>query len=135
MDPCIVVILGFVALFAFVTIRWRARTRRIAASRVGENFDTFHSLLAPTVPQEVSRAVYLKFQQWWSGTVHEFPVRAEDTIADVYGMVDEDLDDAVQEVLSECGRRLPPKDQLRQMRPVVTVRDFVSFVAACPKVG
>jgi hypothetical protein len=47
-------------------------------------------------------------------------------------MVDEDLDEAVMEVLAECGRRLPPEARLRGMSPIMTVRDFALFVAACP---
>lgn len=124
-----------VALMVIGTIWLRRRTRQIASSRLGETFDTFRASLAlAEAPPDVLRAVYLKFQEWCTDAVAAFPVRATDDIGNIYGMMDEDLDDALMEVLAECGRKLPSKEQLRQLHPVVTVRDFVCFVAGCPQV-
>jgi hypothetical protein len=61
-----------------------------------------------------------------------FPVRADDDIGRVYGMVDEDLEEAVLGVVAACGRWLPPGEELRRIGPVVTVGDFVRFVQSCP---
>jgi hypothetical protein len=117
-----------------VAMIWRGiRMRRIAESRIGEGFGTFHSqFLEADVPREITRIVYSKFQDWCSDVATGFPVRAEDNIADIYGIVDEDLDEMVQDTLAECGRELPSAEQLRQMLPVITVRDFVNFIVACP---
>jgi len=124
-----------VILFGVGTIWIRLRTRRIAASRPGENFDTFRaSFASEEAPPEVLRSVYSKVQEWCSDAMAAFPVRAADDIGRVYRMVDEDLDDAVLEVLATCGRQLPSERELRCMRPVLTVRDFVSLVTACPRV-
>jgi hypothetical protein len=133
MLTCLCVVLGFGVLIAIGTIGIRVRTRQIAASRPGENYEVFRSSFeVGEAPPDVLWAVYATFQEWCSETVAEFPVRAADHIGDIYGMVDEDLDDAVLEVLEECGRRLPPDEQLRQIRPIVTIRDFVLFVVECP---
>ena len=106
----------------------------MAASRPGETFDTFRaSFTTEEAPPELLRAVYAKFQEWCSDAVAAFPVRAADDIGRTYGMVDEDLDDAVLAVVAELGRRLPPAEQLCKMQALVTIRDFVRFVEACPK--
>ncbi len=127
-------VLGFVALFVLLMVWDRIRIRRIAASRPGENFDTFHSsFAADDIPPEILEAVYAKFQKSCSGVVAAFPVRPADDIGRIYGMIDEDLDDAMIEVVAELDRQLPPTEILRKMQPVITVRDFVLFVAACPK--
>jgi len=127
-------VLGFVVLIVVWTIALRVRTRRIAEARAGENYDTFRSSFgADEASQKVLGAVYSTFQKWCLDAVAEFPVRATDDIGVIYGMVNEDLEDAVLEVLTECARRLPPAEQLERMRPIVTVRDFVLFVVACPE--
>jgi hypothetical protein len=127
-------VLTFLALIVAGTVQIRRRTRRIAASRPGENLATFcASFGAEEVPQDVLKAVHAKFQEWCSDAVRKFPVRAADDIGSIYGMVDEDLDDALVDVVRSCGRRLPPLGELRHMRSVVTVRDFVLFVSGCPR--
>jgi hypothetical protein len=127
-------VLGFIALIAAGTVGIRLRTRRIAASRAGEHFGTFCSAFrAEEVPVEVLRAVHGRFQEWCSDAVDEFPIRAADDIGDIYGMVNEDLDEALVEVVAGCGRQLPPTGELHQMHRVITVRDFALFVSACPK--
>jgi hypothetical protein len=127
---CVYVVGACIVLLMVGTIWLRVRTRRIAASRPGETFDTFRASFAPDDAEpDVLRAVYEKFQHWNKDAVAAFPVRAEDSIYRIYGMVDEDLDDAILDVLAACRRQLRPEEQLR---PVVTVRDFVRFVARCP---
>jgi hypothetical protein len=133
---CFYVVLGITALMVVFTIWDYIGTRRLAASRPGENFDTFRSSFGTDeVPEVVLRAVYAKFQEWESRWVREFPVRAEDDIAGVYGIVDEDLDDLVKQLLAECGRQLPPETVFRHLGPVIinTVGDLARFVALCPQ--
>jgi hypothetical protein len=128
------IVCACVVLLAIGTLWIRVRTQRMAASRPGETFETFRgSFESEEIPPEVQRAVYATFQAWCSGAVVAFPVRADDDICRVYGMVDEDLDDAVTETLAACGRQLPPQEQLRQMQPVRTVRDLARFVSRCPE--
>ncbi len=134
MPTCVEYMLGFLVLLVAGSVWIHVRTRRIAASRPGENFDTFRSSFRPDeAPEDLLRIVYATFQQ--SSVVAAFPVRADDDIGDIYGMVDDDLDDTILEVVAGSGRVLPPVEQLRRMRPVVTVRDLVSFITACPTMG
>ena len=68
--------------------------------------------------------------------VADFPVRADDNIVGVYGIVDEDLDDAIRGVLATCGRQLLSDEVFERLGPVVieTVRDFALFVELCPRI-
>ena len=62
----------------------------------------------------------------------DFPVRADDCLWKVYRLGTEDFEDALDEVLAECHRQLPPN--FKELGPVIvnTVRDFAQFVEACP---
>jgi hypothetical protein len=62
------------------------------------------------------------------GTTPPFPVRPSDVIADVYGMVGEDLDEAIVDLLRECGCR-EPTTAAAALSPVDTVEDVVMFLA------
>ncbi len=110
---CVYTGVACLAFFVILSIWNWIRMRRIAASRPGENFDTFRASFTPeeALP-EVLQAAYAKFQEWCA-SVPDFPVRADDDIGSIYGMVDEDLDDALLEALKDCARRLPPEDQLQ----------------------
>jgi hypothetical protein len=118
-----------ILVVALGTSLLRIRTRRIAASRRGESFETFRAELAGLgIPDDVAIAVYRKFQEWCSDSVPDFPVRAADGIAEVYGMVGEDLDEAAKELLAECGRVGPDRGS---DQTVVTIGDLAQFVARC----
>lgn len=123
-----------IAIWIAVYAIWQnARVRKMAASRPGENFESFRaSFGTDAVPEDILLAVHAKFQGWWSGHVDGFPVRADDRLRDIYGMVGEDLEDAISAVLAECHRRLPPDNP--KLYPVIldTVRDFALFIEACP---
>jgi hypothetical protein len=127
---CLWIILGVIVLVAIAMILRHAKFSTLATDRAGENFDSFRASFASDVPDDVVRAVYVVVQQL--APVRDFPVRADDGISDLYGTVDEDLDDAVMEALAACGRQLPPKEEMPQPVRIDTVRDLVQFVAACP---
>lgn len=125
-------ILGFVAIILAGSAVLRFRSRLIARGRAGENYETFRSaFISDVVSEEVILAVYKKFQNWESDAVRGFPVRASDDIGKIYGMVDDDLDDAVLDVLKQLNRNIPSPAETRNMKPVVTVKDFALFVESC----
>ena len=120
-------------LFGVFMVWHHVRIRRIAAARPGESFETFRASFGEQdVAPEVLRTVYATFQKWWPHSVAAFPVRPDDDLGHVYGIAGEDLDDAVMDAVAACGRRLPPDEQLRGMRPICTVRDLACFVSGCP---
>jgi hypothetical protein len=128
-------VVGLCLVLFGVFMAWgHVRIRRIAAARTGESFETFRGAFGrEDVAPEVLRTVYATFQAWWPHSVAAFPVRADDALGQIYGIAGEDLDDAVMDAVAACGRRLPPDEQLRGMRPIVTVRDLACFLSACPE--
>lgn len=124
---------GFVVLIAAMTFILRIRNRRIAATRTGDTFEKFaNSFSEIEAAPEVIRLTYLKLQEWMADSVDAFPVRADDDIGRVYGMVDTDLELALIEVIDALGRELPAKAVIERMTPIDTVQDFVRVVQACP---
>ncbi len=129
-------ILGFAAIFLAGNALIRFRSRSIARNRSGDSFQTFRSEFSnDDASEEVILAVYMVFQDWESDAVVDFPVRANDDIGKIYGMVDEDLDDAVLDVIKRLNRHAPSPGEVCNMRPVTTVRDFVLFVDSCTQCG
>ncbi|MEA3188675.1 MAG: hypothetical protein QOD99_2505 [Chthoniobacter sp.] len=122
----VVILFGFVFLVFAGTWRIRTRTRKIAAARCGESYQDFalHFSRA-AVPTEVVEATFAYFRESMADAVSDFPVRPGDDIARIYGIVDEDLDDAAQEILSRCHRKPPETFQ-----PAKTVEDLVYYVVA-----
>ncbi len=121
----VLVILCFAAVFLGGTRLLRFRDRRTAAARRGEGFDDFSRSFGGEVPLDILRATYGYFSEWMAGSTPEFPVRASDSIYRVYGIVDEDLDDAALEILASCHRD-PPAD----FQAIRTVSDLAYYVAA-----
>jgi hypothetical protein len=63
-DACPTVVLVVVTVFVGVTIWLGVRTRRLAAARPGEDFDSFRSSFHPgEVGEDVLRAVFALFQR------------------------------------------------------------------------
>jgi hypothetical protein len=126
----------FAALIAFGvggTIMTNVRVRQLARRRAGEGFSDFAaSFAARHVPFEVLSNTYNYFGDWNRVAGELFPVRATDNISDVYGCVDEDLDDALGEILEKSGRRWHTREELPQPPAVETIEDLVLYVAAAP---
>jgi hypothetical protein len=130
----LILVLVIAVLFIGATVVSRVRMSRMARQRSGEGFSDFAaSFVGEKVPFEVLLNTYNYFGEWNMVAGELFPVRATDNISDVYGCVDEDLEDAVGEILGKSGRRPFTRDELPESLPrVETVGDVVSYVAAAP---
>jgi hypothetical protein len=119
---------GFVVLFVIMTVIGRRRDLRLAKSRAGTDPDEY---IRYFTSQGVSRSVakivraYLQDEM----TIPDFPVLPADNIADVYGIVDEDLEDGFIELIELCGRSERPDDAELGQVSVDTVEDLVKLVA------
>ena len=60
--------------------------------------------------------------------VSEFKPKPEDSLLEVFGLADEDLDDVVLDILTKCDCRIPSNSEIETMLPVNTVADLVKFV-------
>jgi hypothetical protein len=128
-----IIILALFALVAVGTWLIRIHNRGVARQRVGENYADFAAYFAEAnIPDEILQTTYKYFQEWNSDSVVMFPVRATDNIYDIYGIVDEDLEDAVAEILKKSGRRFPTTSEIFQPPQIETVEDVVVYVTTAP---
>lgn len=131
--PVWIIIVGVIALMVVGTWLGNVRKRRIARARAGEGFDDFEAHFAGrNIPREILVNTYVFFEDWNSDAIENFPVRATDNIADIYGTADEDLYDAIDEVLKKSGRRWFKETEQPELPRIETVEDLVSYVASAP---
>jgi hypothetical protein len=80
------------------------------------------------VADEIARAVWGALKQ--EADLAGFAPRPTDDLRQVYGLADDDLDDLILAVLERSRCRVPAPSETEKMDPVLTVADFVYFVAA-----
>jgi hypothetical protein len=131
--PVWIIIVGVIALAIIVSWLLKVRTRRIAEQRAGEGFTEFAAHVAgQDIPREILVDTYNYFENWHAHAVENFPVRATDRIADIYGIVGTDLTDAVEELLTKAGKRWFRETEQPHPPRVETVEDVVLYVASAP---
>lgn len=127
-------VFGLIILILVGTWLCKNRIQGIAASRTNEKFEDFQTSFAGrNVPPEVILTVYNELQNWNSDAIKDFPVHAEDSIGQIYGIANETVDGIVLKILTKCSRSLPSDKELEQLRPLITVENLVIFIASCPK--
>lgn len=120
---------GIVASFLAGNSLLRYREKKLANSRLGQGFEDFAAYFAgEDIPLAKLRLVYDYFQNWQS--VINFPVNPNDDLYKVYGIVDDDVDDAVIEVADSWRAKLPAS--FEGLRPVRTVADVVYLLHQLP---
>jgi len=119
-------------LGTFLAGNWllRRRERQIAKGRRGYGFEEFAAYFSgESIPHENLRHVYNYFQHWQSAK--NFPVHPNDALYNVYGIVDDDVDDAVMELAARWRAKLPAT--FDGLRPVRTVADIVHLLHQLPR--
>ena len=91
--------------------------------------DSIRRLGRAGIPEELAILI-IQYLRGWENK-HDLQINPSDDISDVYGIVEEDLDDFVLSVADEFGR-LPPKSTANWPNPIVTVRDLAEFVSSFP---
>jgi hypothetical protein len=130
-----VLIIGLViaVLFMSAALVSHVSAERMARRRAGEGFSDFAAYFVHrNIPHQILSDTYRYFGQWNAFAGELFPVRPTDNISEVYGCVDEDLEDAVSELLRKSGRRPFTQAEMPQPPRIETVEDFVRYVAAAP---
>ena len=129
MRAWLVILAGFVVIVIAAALVHHYRTQRLAKDRRGIGFDDFAGYFTGAqIPRDKLFVVYEYLQGWQS--VKDFPVLATDDLCKVYGMCDEDLDDAVID-LAEKWHVVLPTD-FAGVQPVHTVADLVRLLASLP---
>ena len=125
----LLVLSGAVAIFVAGNSWLRYRAKRLARSRRGSGFDDFVAYFSgEQIPRDKLYVVYEYLQDWQS--VKDFPVYATDDLSKVYGICDEDLDDAVVDLAAKWRVVLP--DNFGETAPLHTVADLVHLLARLP---
>ena len=107
----------------------RRREQQMAKARRGYGFEEFVAYFSGgNIPEENLRHVYSYFQTCQSAK--NFPVRPNDDLYQVYGIVDDDLDDAVMEIAERWRAELPAR--FEGLRPVRTVRMSCIYYSVQP---
>ena len=120
---------GIVASFVAGNSLLRYREQKLADSRRGQGFEDFAACFSgENIPLDKLRVVYDYFQRWQS--VKNFPVHPNDDLYKVYGIVDDDVDDAVIEMADGWRAKLPAT--AKGVRPVRTVADVVHLLHQLP---
>lgn len=132
MKFCGLIIIIFGLFIAFSILTDYFRMRRLAEQRKGETFYHFaEHFIGEDIPKEILLNTYNYFYDWSNAI--KIPVRATDSIDEIYGISEEDLDDAIEAILTKSGRRLPTPEELENIPVFTTVEDIVFFVNNSPK--
>ena len=126
----LLVLIGSVVIVLVLSWLHYVRAKRLAESRRGTGFENFAAYFwAEQIPQDKLRVVY-DYLQDWQRPVKDFPVHATDDLYKVYGICEEDLDDAVIELAEKWRVSLPAR--FEGVDPVHTVADLVRLLARLP---
>ena len=120
---------GIVASFVAGNSLLRYREQKLANSRRARGFDDFAAYFSgEKIPRDKLRHVYDFFQSWQS--VKDFPVQPNDDLYKVYGIVGDDVDDAVIEIAGRWRAKLP--ESFEGLPPVRTVADIAHLLHQLP---
>jgi hypothetical protein len=107
---------------------FKGREERMARERGTYSFDQFlNHFSTEAVPERIMLEVYRYFQDLQ--TTKDFPVHPTDHLYEVYGVWNEDLDDAVIELARRCGCRTPTNDNVKGVNRVQSIEDLVRLLA------
>lgn len=124
-----------VAGIAGVSVVWywwtRYQQQQLARIRSGQGFEEFAAYF-PTenYPRDRLHEVYTYLQKLQF--IKNFPVDPNDDLDKVYGLWDEDLDDAVSELAEQWRKKPPAEVDLEGYPPVRTVADLVRLLSRLP---
>lgn len=124
-------VVSFVCLAG--TIDDRRRMGLLADERRGESICSFaRSFDYRSVDTWVIRAVFEELQPWCRFGSGVMPLRANDQLAGILGIVDEDLDELARDVAHRAGRSLESCSRNPYIGKVKTVSDLVQFLVNQP---
>jgi hypothetical protein len=143
-----------VALLAFMLhLIARARQRELLALRPASTYEEYQSAFRlEDVSPCIVDCTYAYLSRRLARNGQPFPVLANDLLYDVYGIDEEELEDMISDILSQC-HRLPapgsseprnPRECVwigsvnivgqRDFAPVRTVKDLVTYLSRFPPI-
>lgn len=130
MDPIAMLLVG--AAIAVALVFTVLRDRRLARGRAGRTFESFEAeFVGHAASPQAIRAVYEQLQRFvWT---KRFPVRADDDLTEVYGIVGEDRGELISALLKNCDCRPPTPDETERLRSARLVGDLVRGLSSLAK--
>jgi len=122
-----VVLVVIASLFVGFLVRER-RMRMVAGGRI-PGFDAFFDSLAHGTSREPAKHFYDALHEH-SGS-HVTVVRGDDDLCDLYGIVDEDIDDVMLEAARRANVSSEALSKACKDRRVRTAKDAVDVLMAC----
>jgi hypothetical protein len=121
----------FAAAAAAFYVWSRGHFSRLARSRkaAGRNFESFQSDLYGRASEEVIRTAYDFFSR---STPTGIPVLPSDSLAELFGIVDDDVPDELNALADECGVVRP---QVEEAYRVQTVADAIDLLESLRRRG
>ena len=125
------VIAALVGLIAFLSIISYIREYAIRRNRKNDKTeDFFGHFVDMGIPRPLVLSVYTYLQKWTA--FDDFPVRPQDDIGKIYGIVGGDHDDLIIEI-AEINNLIAPPNSDHWQKPLDTVEDVIRFIASFPK--
>jgi hypothetical protein len=104
------------------------KLQKLKKERPDNDLNTFmRSFEHEGINERLLREVYHYFQHITSGV--DFPVLPTDRLYEVFGLCDEDLDDAILEIAERSGCQTPTTEEVKGLPPVRTVEDVVRLLS------
>ena len=120
--------IGFVGLIALGTLVSYIQAYLIRRNRKDDKRGDFiDHFVSEGISEPVALSVY-KYLQNWMG-FDDFPVRPQDNIVKIYGIVDEDMDELIIEI-AEANNLVVPDEPDEEQEPIATVEDLIRFIAS-----
>jgi hypothetical protein len=121
------IVLACVTVFLAVNFHLRARDARTAGSRSRYCLDDFLDHFSKDeIPKHMLVEVYRYFQSLRGAK--DLAVRPDDDLYQVYGVWNEDLDDAIIELARKCRCKAPTNAAVTGVPPVRSVEDIVRLL-------
>lgn len=106
---------------------FQRREQRLAQKRRSYSLADFvEKFSSEGIPERIAVEVFRYFQN--VQTTKDFPVHPEDDLYKVYGVYNEDLDDAVVDLADRCGCGPPTNEKVKGLDPVRTIEDMVRLL-------
>lgn len=134
--PILRVLIGLIlAAMLSGTVWLSRRERKLRAARAGEDIGTFARSFdrrSPEFDPHVVRATWDALQNQLDPKEGSYPLRAADRLEEDLGLLPEDVEDAIIEVIARAGRSSEATRANPVYGHVVTVADFVRFATHQP---
>jgi hypothetical protein len=119
---------NYATLFLVLVGFFSRREERMVRERGAYSQDQFlEHFSTEAIPERILVEIYRYFQSLQK--TKNFPVHPSDDLYKVYGVWNEDLDDAVVELARRCGCKTPTNETVKGMDRVQSIQDLAKLLS------